>query len=37
MPRPCAWWHEKYGTQDATVSVQGSETKTVDFSFAAKP
>src|SRR6266566_6276739 len=26
-------WHEKYGTQDATVTVQGSETKTVDFSF----
>jgi len=29
-------WHEKYGTQTATVTVAGSETKTADFSFAAK-
>lgn len=29
-------WHEKYGTQTATVTVTGSETKTADFSFAAK-
>jgi hypothetical protein len=29
-------WHEKYGTQTATVTVTGSETKTVDFSYAAK-
>ena len=26
-------WHEKYGTQDQTVTVSGSDTKTVDFSF----
>src|SRR5437868_8186384 len=25
-------WHEKYGTQTATVTVAGSETKTADFS-----
>src|SRR5712691_5304705 len=30
-------WHEKYGTQDATVTVQGTETKTADFKFTAKP
>src|SRR2546430_6915578 len=29
-------WHEKYGTQTATGTVAGSETKTADFSFAAK-
>jgi len=29
-------WHEKYGAQTATVTVAGSETKTADFSFAAK-
>lgn len=29
-------WHEKFGPQTATVSVTGSETKTADFSFAAK-
>jgi hypothetical protein len=29
-------WQEKYGTQSATVTVAGSETKTADFSFAAK-
>jgi len=29
-------WQEKYGTQTATVTVAGSETKTADFSFAAK-
>jgi len=27
-------WHEKYGTQTATVTVTGSETKTADFTFA---
>ena len=26
-------WHERYGTRDATVTVQGTETKTVDFNF----
>jgi Carboxypeptidase regulatory-like domain len=29
-------WHEKYGTQTATVTVQGTETKTVDFTYPAK-
>jgi len=29
-------WHEKYGTQTATVTVTGTETKTADFTFAAK-
>jgi len=29
-------WHEKYGAQTASVTVAGSETKTADFSFAAK-
>src|SRR3989440_8494236 len=29
-------WQEKYGAQTATVTVAGSETKTADFSFAAK-
>jgi len=29
-------WQEKYGTQTATVTVAGSETKTADFTFAAK-
>ncbi len=29
-------WHEKYGTQTATVTVTGAETKTQDFTFAAK-
>src|SRR5438132_6067777 len=29
-------WHEAYGTQTATVTVAGSETKTADFSFAGK-
>ncbi len=29
-------WHEKYGTQTATVTVTGSETKTADFAFAGK-
>ncbi len=28
-------WHEKYGTQTATVTVAGTETKTADFTFAA--
>jgi hypothetical protein len=26
-------WHEKYGSQTATVTVQGTETKTADFSY----
>jgi carboxypeptidase family protein len=29
-------WHEKYGTQTATVTVTGTDTKTTDFTFAAK-
>jgi len=29
-------WHEKYGTRTATVTVAGTETKTADFTFAAK-
>ncbi len=29
-------WHAKYGTQQATVTVQGTETKTVDFTYTAK-
>ena len=29
-------WHEKYGVQEATVTVTGNETKTSDFTFAAK-
>ncbi|MGH7569396.1 MAG: carboxypeptidase regulatory-like domain-containing protein [Gemmatimonadales bacterium] len=29
-------WHEKYGTQTATVAVAGAEAKTADFTFAAK-
>ncbi len=29
-------WHEKYGTQTATVTVAGAEAKTADFTFAAK-
>jgi plastocyanin len=29
-------WHEKYGTQTATVTVAGAESKTQDFTFAAK-
>lgn len=29
-------WHERYGTQTATVTVAGAETKTSDFTFAAK-
>ena len=29
-------WHEKYGTQTATVTVTGSESKTADFTYAAK-
>ena len=29
-------WQEKNGTQTATVTVAGSETKTADFTFAAK-
>jgi hypothetical protein len=27
-------WQEKYGTRTATVTVQGTETKTVDFTYA---
>ncbi len=29
-------WHERYGTQTATVTVTGAETKTADFTFAAR-
>ncbi|MBI1966772.1 MAG: carboxypeptidase regulatory-like domain-containing protein [Gemmatimonadetes bacterium] len=29
-------WHERYGAQTATVTVAGTETKTADFTFAAK-
>ena len=29
-------WHEKYGTQTAAVTVTGAETKTSDFTFAAR-
>lgn len=29
-------WHEDYGTQTADVTITGSETKGVDFSFKAK-
>jgi carboxypeptidase family protein len=29
-------WQEKYGTQTATVTVTGTDTKTADFTFAAK-
>ena len=29
-------WHERYGTQTATVTVTGTESKTADFTFAAK-
>ncbi len=29
-------WHEKYGTQTATVTVAGTESKTAEFSFPAK-
>jgi plastocyanin len=29
-------WHEKYGTQTATVTVAGTETKTANFTFAAR-
>jgi len=29
-------WHEKYGTQAATVTVTGAETKTADLTFAAR-
>ncbi len=28
-------WHEKYGTQTATVTITGTESKTADFTFAA--
>lgn len=28
-------WHERYGTQTATVTVAGTETKTADFTFSA--
>ena len=30
-------WHEDYGTQTQEVTVTGNETKTVDFTFKAKP
>ncbi|MGH7530185.1 MAG: carboxypeptidase regulatory-like domain-containing protein, partial [Gemmatimonadales bacterium] len=29
-------WHEKFGTQTATVTVTGTESKTADFTFAAR-
>jgi plastocyanin len=29
-------WHEKFGTRTASVTVTGSDTKTADFTFAAK-
>jgi hypothetical protein len=29
-------WHEKFGTETRTVTVQGNETKTVDFAYTAK-
>ena len=29
-------WHEKFGTQTATVTVQGNVTKTVDFTYTTK-
>ena len=29
-------WQEKYGTQTASVTVAGSETKSQDFTFAGK-
>ncbi|MGH7606064.1 MAG: carboxypeptidase regulatory-like domain-containing protein, partial [Gemmatimonadales bacterium] len=29
-------WHERYGTQTATVTVAGTESKTADFTFAAQ-
>lgn len=29
-------WHERYGTQTATVTVAGTETKTADITFAAR-
>jgi len=30
-------WHESYGTKTADVTITGTETKTIDFSFTAKP
>lgn len=30
-------WHEDYGTKTQDVTITGNETKTVDFSFTAKP
>jgi hypothetical protein len=30
-------WHENYGTQTQDVTITGDETKTVDFTFKAKP
>ena len=30
-------WQEDYGTQTQDVTISGSETKTVDFTFKAKP
>jgi hypothetical protein len=29
-------WHEKFGTQTATVTIAGTESKTANFTFAAK-
>ena len=30
-------WHEDYGTKTQDVTISGNETKTIDFTFAAKP
>jgi len=30
-------WHEDYGTKTADITITGNETKSVDFSFVAKP
>ncbi len=30
-------WHEEYGTKTQDVTISGNETKTVDFTFTAKP
>jgi hypothetical protein len=29
-------WHEKFGTQTATVTIAGTETKTANITFAAR-
>ena len=30
-------WHESYGTKTADITITGNETKSIDFSFVAKP